>query len=210
MRRFCLSLLGLLALSYAHAQFSVGVAANYTMYKGDFQQSTPGLQVKIGYTATEKAEAVLSFTYGLPIKANSSTPVQDQFGNTSEAASEIKYNFKTFNLVGHYTFAGGEEASGKFYGLAGLGVVLVSYDETVTGNYDKTKYTPVGLQSGSESGLTINLGLGGEYKVGGPTVFGEAGVALPANQVNNQYVENVIPLHFFITAGLKFDLGSNN
>ena len=62
---------------------------------------------------------------------------------------------------------------------------------------------------GKESGFTINLGLGGEYKFGKPSVFGEAGIALPANKAGDAYIENYIPTHFFLNVGVKFSFGSN-
>ena len=209
MKRFFLSLVGVMTLFAASAQFSVGVNANYTMYKADFQKSTPGAQVRASYAFTEKSAAVLSFTYGMPIKTPSSVTMIDNMGNPSSASSEIRYNFKTFNLLGHYTFVGGDGAAGKFYGIAGAGYVLVNYKEVIKDNYDKSVYTPTDQVNGSESGFTINFGLGGEYRFGAPAVFGEVGVGLPANQQNGQYVENVIPTHIIINLGVKFSFGNN-
>ncbi|HEV7620927.1 MAG TPA: hypothetical protein VGO09_04305 [Flavisolibacter sp.] len=209
MKQAFLILCSFTILSVASAQFTAGINANYTMYKGDFKKSTPGIQIRLGYAATEKTDFILSFNYGMPIKQASSTILSDQNGNSaSSVPSEIKYKFKTFNLIGHYNFIGDQESLGKFYGLAGIGLVLLKYDETVTGSYDKSAYTPANLLTGSESGFTINLGIGGEYNIGGPSLFGEAGLALPANTVNNQYVANVIPAHFLINLGVKINLTS--
>lgn len=210
MKRTILSLLGMAVIVTASAQFAVGVGANYTMYKGDFQKSTTGAQVRASYGFNEKSTGVFSFTYGLPINYPSFVTLMDNSSGTKQVASEIKYKFKTFNLVGNYTFVGDDETTGKFYGIAGAGFVLVNFDETIKENYDKNTYTPTDLLKGNENGFTINLGLGGEYRIGNPSIFAEAAVAIPANQANGQYIENVIPLHFQLNLGIKLNLGGNS
>jgi hypothetical protein len=207
MKNTILSFSALFIISSASAQLSVGVSSNYTMYKGDFQKSTPGAQARVSYGFSEKTAGVLSFTYGMPIKSASVATLQDAGGGSTTAKSEIKFNFKTFNLVGHYTFVGDHESTVSMYGVVGAGLVLVSYDEAIKENYDKTAYTPIDLVKGKENGMTINLGLGGSYKLGTPIIFAEAGIALPANQANGQYIENVIPAHFAFNLGLKFNIG---
>jgi hypothetical protein len=89
---------------------------------------------------------------------------------------------------------------------------MVNYKENITGSYDKNvyKYPQDLVEKTKENGFTINLGLGGEYRIGMPSVFGEVGLALPANQVNNSYVENVIPSHFTVNLGIKIPLGSSD
>ena len=209
MKKIFISALSMCLMYGASAQFFAGVNANYSMYKGDFHKSTPGAQVRLGYDFDEKISGFVGFTYGIPIKEPSSSVVMDQNGNMQDVPSEIKYSFKTIHFLVHYTFVGDQESTGKFYGIAGAGLVLVSYKASITGSYDKNSYTPMDQINGSTSGFTLNFGLGGEYKLGGPSLFGEAGIALPANNVNNYYVYNPIPAHFFLNAGLKFPLTSN-
>ncbi|MEI9909321.1 MAG: hypothetical protein WDO71_06470 [Bacteroidota bacterium] len=198
--------------SSVFSQFSIGAAANYTAYKGDFGKSTPGAQIRVGYQPSEKISAHFGFTYGLPIKESSSVMIMDDLGNTINVPSNIKYNFKTFTLMANYKFIGNDETAGSFYGQFGAGLVLVGYKEDISGNYDHNtyKYPQDQIEKSNENGFTINLGLGGEYKIGMPVIFAEAGLALPANQVNNYYVENVIPTHFILTLGVKIPLGSNS
>ena len=196
----------------AFSQFSVGAAANYAAYKGDFQKSTPGAHIRVGYQVNEKITANLGFTYGLPIKQASSVSVMDDNENTISVDSDIKFNFKTISLLGNYRFIGDEESTGSFYGQIGASFVLVNYKEVITGSYDKNvyKYPQDLVEKTNESGFTLNFGLGGEYRIGTPVLFGEAGLALPANQVNNSYVENVIPSHFTFSLGVKIPLGARN
>lgn len=196
----------------AFSQFSVGAAANYTSYKGDFQKATPGGHIRLGYGVSEKFTANLGFTYGMPIKQASAVMVADDMGNTMDVASEIKFNFKTFSLLANYRFIGDEETAANFYGQFGAGLVLINYKEDITGSYDKNTYQhPQDLiEKSNESGFTLNFGLGGEYRIGTPSIFAEAGIALPANKVNNSYVENVIPTHFVLNLGIKIPFGNNS
>ena len=206
MKQLCLSVFSLCLIFTTYAQLSVGVNANYTMYRGDFQRSTPGAQLRVSYDFDEKVTGMLGFTYGLAIKDPSTTSVRDQYGNVQDVASEYQYKFKTFHLLAHYTFVGDQESAGKFYGIAGAGLVFVKIDESITGNYDKTKYTPTDMYSDKVNGFTLNFGLGGEYHLGGPSVFFEGGISLPANKMNDMYITNPIPGHFFFNGGVKFPL----
>lgn len=212
MKKIYLPLILVCITATAFSQFSVGLSGNYSAYKGDFQKSTPGAQIRVGYQATEKVTTNLAFTYGLPIKQASAVTVMDDNSNTILVDSDIKYNFKTISLLGNYRFIGDEESAGTFYGLVGGSFVMVNYKENITGSYDKNvyKYPQDLVEKTKENGFTINLGLGGEYRIGMPSVFGEVGLALPANQVNNSYVENVIPSHFTVNLGIKIPLGSGD
>jgi hypothetical protein len=212
MKKLILSFCGLASVCLASAQLSVGVNANYTMYKGDFQKKTPGFGARISYEVQPRVAAVLSYTHGMPIKTESQVTMQSNNGSSSRSMnSQIKTNFKTFNLLGQYTFVGSdEESSGKLYGVFGAGFVLAKYNEAINESYDKSVYTPMDQVEGNEKGFTLNFGLGGEYQIGTPRLFAEAGLALPANQVNNSYVTNVIPAHFVINVGVKIPLGGGS
>ncbi|HEV7780678.1 MAG TPA: hypothetical protein VGO58_05405 [Chitinophagaceae bacterium] len=209
MKKFTLVFSLLFITGTAFSQISVALGGNYTMYKGDFQKSTPGAQIRVGYAASERIRTELGFTYGFPITQASSVLVADGIGNTVDVDSEIKYKFKTISLLANYNFIGDEETSASLYGQFGASFVLVNYKEDITGSYDKNVYTNPLNQIGktNESGFTINLGLGGEYRFGTPAVFAEAGIALPANQVGNTYVENVIPSHFVFNLGVRISFG---
>lgn len=198
-----------LAAATAFSQFSVGIAANYTAYKGDFQKSTPGAHIRVGYSPSEKITTDLAFTYGFPINYPSSVTIADNSSNTINVPSEIKYKFKTISLLGSYRLIGDDESTGSLYGQFGGGLVLVNYAEKITGTYNSAQYNnPLDLvEKTNENGFVINLGLGGEYRLGTPVIFGEAGIALPANQVNNLYVENVIPAHFTFNLGVRIPFG---
>lgn len=214
MRKMFLFLCGTFALTAASAQFdasqlTVSVSGNYTLYKGDLQRNTYGPQVRVGYNLGAKTSANLSFTMGAPIKEPSTVELQDQNGNYKTVNSELTYKFKTFTLNGNHNIVGDYETAGSFYLVAGTSYVIASFSEEVTEAYDKTVYTPMDqVESSSEKGFTINLGAGGQYTVGRPIVFGEAGLSLPANRVGNTYVTNYIPAHFTFNVGIKIPLGA--
>jgi hypothetical protein len=73
-----------------------------------------------------------------------------------------------------------------------------------------SSYAEPAMESYSENGFVLNGLIGGEYKLGSPSLFAEAGIAYPANQVGNSYVENVIPAHFTVNIGVKFSLGGGS
>lgn len=215
MKKMYLSVLGLFTLAAASAQLSTSAHVNYTMYKGNLQQSTPGAGVRLGYNFSQKVTTVLGFAMGAPITEPSSVTLMDGSGNSKTVASEFRYKFKTIHLLGQLAFAGDEETRGKFYGSAGIGYVIAGYTEKIKEDYDKAIYQPMNQsEKGSENGFTLNLGLGGEYGLSaegiGPRIFGEAGLAFPANQQNGSYVENNIPAHFMFNLGVKFSFGSSN
>ncbi|MEO6721882.1 MAG: hypothetical protein ABIN67_16055 [Ferruginibacter sp.] len=65
-------------------------------------------------------------------------------------------------------------------------------------------------EPGKETGFTINAGLGVQYRVGAVHVFGDAGLAFPANQANGQYITNNIPTHFVFNAGIRIPFGTSD
>ena len=184
----------------------VDVGANYTMYKGDFQQKTPGAKVRVSLLANEKIAVGLGFTYGFPIKI----PTTVTYTGGGTVPSEVIYNFKTISLDVNYYFGGEKEEGFSVYGAGGAGLVLVGFKEKIKGTAPAGQEPQDQLEPGTETGFSINLGLGGQYALGNAKIFADAGIALPANQVNGQYVENVIPAHFIFNIGVRFSFGSRS
>ena len=92
-----------------------------------------------------------------------------------------------------------------------MGLVLVSYKEKLKGTAPAGEDPMYDVVSGKDNGFTINLAVGTQYAMGGRMrLFADAGIALPANSVNGQYVENVIPSHFMFNAGVRFSLGTGS
>jgi len=184
----------------------VDLGANYTMYKGDFQEKTAGTKIRLSVPAGEKAVVGLGFTYGFPIK----TPSEVSLSGGGSLPSEIVYKFKTISLEFDYYFGGENEEGFSVYGSGRAGLVLVNWKENIKGSIPSGQTADDQLEPGNENGFTLNLALGGQYSLSRINIFGDAGVAIPANQVNGQYVENVIPAHFMFNVGLRIPFGQRS
>jgi hypothetical protein len=206
----CLLFIAGTAMSQFDAsQLSIGLNGNYTMYKGNFQQKTPGVQLRLGYDISEKTSAYLAFNYGFPIKTASTIMYSNGTTSTSKE-STVKYNFKTITLNANYNLIGNNNEGFSLLGGFGASYVLVNYEETPNATPPAGYIAQDQVEKSNESGFTINLNLGAQYRTGNLTPFFDAGFSFPANQQNGVYVENVIPAHFVINAGVKFHLGSPN
>jgi len=195
----------------ASAQFdasnlSGSLSGNYTMYKGEFQKSTPGAKIDLGYSITEKIRVSLGYTYHLPIKEASSIYASNGM-DLKSLASEIKYNFMTIGVAMNYTFIGTEEDVFSVYTPVGANYVSAKYKEVLTEAIPDGYAAQDAIEPGKETGFTLNFGLGTQYNAGGLRFFGDAGIALAANQTNGQYVENNIPAHFVFNVGVRIPFG---
>lgn len=190
------------------SDFSVGVAGNYTMYKGDFGKATPGVKVEVNYGLYEKLGFTLGFTKGFAIKHPSSIQVRNSTGETKNIDSDIRFKFSTISIATQYRIIGNEETAFGAYIPFGAAFVIAKYDEKARTDIP-SGYTALDeMEPGSENGFTLNLGVGARYSIGNPVIFGEAGISVPANQVNNAAVVNPIPAHFTFNVGVRLPLGS--
>jgi len=199
----------LLTSAKAQLDFSnprIDIGGNYTMYKGDFQQKTPGVKARISVPSGERLAIGVGFTYGFPIK----TPSEVALSGGGSVPSEIVYHFKTILVDCNYFFGGEKEEGLTVYASGGAGLVLASYKENLKGSIPSGQEPMDQIEPASESGFTLNFGLGTQYSMGTAMIFGDAGIALPANQVNGQVVENIIPAHFVFNLGVRFSLGARS
>lgn len=189
---------------FSDIRFDIG--ANYTMYKGDFQEKTPGIKIRAAVPFSEKMAMGLGFTYGFPIK----TPSIVALTGGGTVPSEIVFNFKTITLEADYFFGGEKETGVTVYGSGRAGFVLASYKEKLKGTIPAGEEPLDQVEATTESGFTLNGALGLQYALGAAKIFADAGVALPANQVNGQFVANVIPAHFMFNVGIRIGLGGGD
>ena len=198
----------------AKAQFdasylSASLSGNYTMYKGNFQQKPPGVKFDVGYSLSEKSRISLGYTYHLPIKVASIISTSD--GSVSkDVAAEIKYNFSTITLAFNYTFVGTEEDIFSVYAPIGASYVNVKYSEQMKEQASPGFTAQDQLEPGKESGFTINAGIGLQYQLSMLRIFGDGGIAFPANTQNGQYVVNNIPTHFVFNVGVRIPFGARS
>jgi hypothetical protein len=199
----CVSITPAINAQLDFSDLRVDLGGNYTMYKGDFQESTPGAKIRVSVPFNENMAIGLGFTYGFPIKS----PSEVTYSGGSTVNSEIAYKFKTISLE-YDIFLGGENEEGISPYLSGrVGLVLATYEEELKGTPPSGEEPLDMISKTTESGFTLNGAVGAQYAFGAVKVFADAGIALPANQVNNQYVANVIPAHFMFNVGVRLSLG---
>jgi len=207
---FALMLTSLVASAqFDVANFSASVSGNYTMYKKDFKESTPGVKLDLGYSINEKTRVGLGYTYHMAIKQPSVITSTDGI-ETSETPSDFKFNFMTISLAGNYTFVNTEEDPFSLYGMVGGSFVMVKYKEEPRSALPNGTIDSDQMEPGKENGLMINLGLGAQYNLGTIRAFADAGVAIPANQANDQYISNPIPFHIIFNAGIRIPFGTRS
>jgi hypothetical protein len=204
--------MGILFACSASAQFDVSnfsasLSGNYTMYKKDFKESTPGIKLDLGYSIDEKTRIMLGYTYQMPIKVASVITSTDGIEST-ETPSEVKFDFTTISLAGNYSFINSEEEKFNLYGILGASLVMVKYKEEPksplpAGTIDSDQAEP-----GKENGFVINLGLGAQYNLGTIRLFADGGIGIPANQTGNTYTYNPIPFHILFNAGVRIPFGT--
>jgi len=214
MRTISFVLAMVLCTSVAHAQFDVAnfsasLSGNYTMYKKDFKENTPGIKFDLGYSLNDKTRIGLGYTYHMPIKIPSVITSFDG-SNETQTPSDYKFNFTTISFVGNYTFINTEEDVFSLYGMVGGSFVMVKYKEEPrsplpTGTIDSDQG-----EAGKENGLAINLGLGAQYNLGTLRIFADAGVGIPSNQANDLYISNPIPFHIIFNAGVRIPFGQRS
>ncbi len=188
------------------ANFSVGAAGNYTRYLGDFQKSATGVKLEVGYGLSEKLGYTIGFIKGFPIKSASNVTISDG-NNQSSVSSDIETKFTTIMIGARYTFLD-EDAKFRFYVPLSLGYVTAKYSEKIKSAIPAGYTATDQLEPGKETGFTINVGFGVSYKLGAPVIFADAGVGLPANNVNGDIVENYIPFHFGVNVGVRIGFGN--
>ena len=207
MRKIFLSVLGMMSLLCASAQFSAGAAYNYTMYKQNFRESTPGIHVRGGYLLSDRFSIVASYTHALTVKEPFFMNIYDGYGNFAGGVeSQERYHFKTISLQGLYNFIGTEKTLGSVYATVGGGLILLHMKERITGDLHQGFFAYREVETENESSMAVNFGLGGQYKLAGdykcgtPAIFGEVLMSYPTNEANGQYIQNAIS----INVGFKF------
>lgn len=200
-----ISFMGMAQMSAS--DFFIGAAGNYTMYKGGFDKSTPGLKLEVGYGLKEKIGFTFGFTKAFAINQASAIDSYDQNGNSKTTPSNVKINFSTVSLNAKYRFIGDEESAVNVYAPAGFSYVIANMKETPAEAIPSGYAAADQIESQNLTGFTINLGLGIGYNIGLPQIFAEGGISLPANKVGNNYVENQIPAHYTVNAGIRIPFG---
>lgn len=182
------------------------LAGNYTRYGGDFQQKTTGVRIQVSAPVSDQIRVSLGYTHGLPLKI----PTTTYLSPTGTVNSETVYHFKTFTLEGIYNFKEDEGEGFNAYAIAGIGYVAVSIKKEIKESIPPGFSVYNSWDTESANGFTISGGIGASYSFGLPGVFAEARLSLPANKVNNNYVDNPIPMHIGFNVGLRLSFGDSD
>jgi hypothetical protein len=203
----CLPFLVLLFfVSFASAQVSVSTSYNYTLYKGGFQRNVPGAQLRVLYLYDDMKGYYFSYTHGIPITEGSMFDAAGDNGHLT-VNSKIRYKFKTYNLGLYGTLAGSNETKASLIVLMGLDYSITDYDELATESYDQERYPFTSDKSnGRIDGVFGTLSLGGSYKLGLLSFFGEAGYAYPVASSNDPAFLTDLPPHIIFNTGMKIKL----
>src|SRR5262245_15129054 len=193
------------------AQVFLGASVNYSSYRGNVLKSTPGAKFIVGYNADEKKKLYLSYTYGAPIKKSYEETYINSFSDLEYVPAQWTVKFSTISIIGEYTLIGDNYEGFSLYVPVGGSFVIASQKQKLTGTPSPGYYAVSGEDDlENETGFTLNGGIGAQYSTGTISIFGDGGIAFPANQINNQYVENYIPTHFTFNLGIRFNFGVQN
>lgn len=181
------------------------IAFNYTLYAGEFRKVSPAIKVGATVLVGEENNRVgLYYTHAFPIKDPGFVPLNP----SGSVKTEYTYNFKTLSLDYTKFFGTGDKALSA-YGKAGAGIVFVDYKERLV-----QAIPPGNVLANSQLDkdfviTPIFFGLlGTQFSMGKPKVFCEILLGGPATQANNRNVENLMPIHFGINAGIRFAINN--
>ncbi|WP_207496831.1 outer membrane beta-barrel protein [Aridibaculum aurantiacum] len=190
------------------SDFSAGISGDYTMYKGDLQRSAPGVKVEVNYGLYERLGFTVGFTKGFAITEPSTISVRNNAGERRSIDSELRLKFSTVSIATHYRLVGNSESNFQGYIPVGASLVFAKVEEKAKQDVPSGYTAEDQMETEKINGFTLNLGVGAQYTIGTPVIFAEAGIRLPANQVQNAYVQNPIPAHFNFNVGVRFPFGS--
>ena len=193
-------------------QISVGGTLNYTKYLGGSTIKSAGIGLQGSYDVSDQLAVRFTFQYNFPAEMNEYTYVTAFSSATSPSQLEIPYSTTTnvmmFNFDGKKYFGNASVEDGGFYGLAGLGLALAK-SKFETGSYDQSLYySGFDATSSNTSQFYLRLFLGYEYSLSKLKLFGESGLGLAANQVNEEEVEIQLPSYFNFNIGVRLPLGN--
>lgn len=206
-KNLLLSMCVLMLSITANAQINVGIGGTYTNYGGEIKKATPGLQLRGAYNIDEKKAVSLGFSYGLPIKQTFS---EDEF----TSGYKLTTSFMSLNVLGIYHLIGTYEDNFSLYFPIGGSYVMGKNKFETEGEPDPD----FSIEADDEkfSGLTLNGGVGVQFKIGSPFVFAEAGFAFPTGSANSNTRDGVssessnpITGHTILTLGIRLPFGSS-
>lgn len=125
-----------------------------------------------------------------------------------------KWKFRQVSLGWKHYFKGAfnEEESWNLYGLAGLGLLFASAQNTLSSPLDTSLYSPSGPAIGQDGfkRLTADLGIGAEYPLSaGFFIYSDLRTSLPASNYPSPFFHDQkhVPLPLMLAAGIRILFG---
>ena len=172
--------------------------------------SSVGLNLGAIYYTTERTCIYLGFNYflGRNINYDTNIPSTDGSASVSVAASD-KISLINFYLHFNKYFAGASEETFGLYFFGGFSIVRYSVTSSITGNYDKAKYSIPSNFVSSQSffGETIDLGLGSHFQLNNRMrIYTDFFTSMPSTRVDESFIYNPTPLSIILKAGVRYFL----
>ncbi|MEJ6979008.1 hypothetical protein WG906_01010 [Pedobacter sp. P351] len=191
-----LAVLGTFTFS-SNAQINLSAGATYSNYGSDIGNATPGIQLRGAYNISRKKAVALGVAYSLPVK---------QTIDYGAGSYEQTSSFISGNLFGIFHLIGGYDNNFSLYFPLGISYVL--------GEYKAVSSAATTTQNEKLNGLTFNLNLGTQFRIGSPLIFAEAGFAIPSGNTSNTQTgvtgTNLVPAHSILQLGVRLPLGSDS
>ena len=197
----------------AQAQFNVGGAIalnNYTHDVGLFFAFQP----RVGFDYKEgKLGISAGFNYS-PVsreREGSRTASNSTHTNTIRIGITETLRIQNYFIHAHYRF-GNADNNFRFGLIAGPSVDMISLRYKQDNPKVGYKFDDGGVvyENANLTGPKVDLGISGEYRSGRGILFAEMILALRANQMNGQYIDNPTVTHYGLWLGYKFVFGQRN
>lgn len=176
------------------AQFYIGGGIGLNKYGGDYGKFHPSIQPRLGYDYRGGRASILAGFNFSPVKGKS-----DFEGPSEKITQEVSMQ----NAFLHALLRLGDPENTfhfKFIFGASLDMISIKYksDADISDEYPNE----------STTGPKLDLGIGGDFKMGNGDMFVELLAGLPANQANGQYIYNPTVAHFGLSVGYNFYFGN--
>jgi hypothetical protein len=210
----------LLGCIYGHAQIRISVAPDLSMMrnfspKQKFWSLGQTVQFNFHFNAKQSAYAWLTYYTPGKFKNNFNAIAKSPTTNPSVIPFKASARWRNNELsVGwkHY-FKGSYDAEAGYniYSTAGFGLMFTKVENIFTPAIDTSLYTTPTLPGNSEFyRLTIDLGIGVEFPIGGNFfLYSDVRTWIPTSDYPSPYLHNNknVPLPFMISGGMRILFG---
>jgi hypothetical protein len=215
---------GLLLLGALHArsQYRFSIATDVAVLRNfspdqKFWSFGQSVLANFHFSKKESAYAMINYyarsKFDNEFTATAKTPPTVPSSFQYEVTGKWRINQFSVGWKHYLKGAFDQDHSWSMYSLVGFGLVSTKAENSFNVSIDTSKYiyAPAPIPGeGQFKRLTLDLGLGGEYAVGGNIfLYGEARTWLPTTDFPSPYLHNNknVPLPVVLTAGIRVMFG---